>query len=172
SLAPAALAIDSAGNLYTGSAGAVLKLTRTQGRVQFAGALAAPQSVNLLESGNQALTLSSIGQTDTTNNLRAATASTDCTLNGSLPSGLAIGGACAFTATYTPTSFVTSTDTPTLNGNLVTATLSTPSSVQLTLTGPAAPPAPAFSFNFSPTSLVYGQTVTFNATVSGSGLAP
>ena len=57
SLAPSALAIDSAGDLYTGSGGAVFKLIRTQGTAQFAGALALPQTFNLLESGNQALQL-------------------------------------------------------------------------------------------------------------------
>jgi hypothetical protein len=49
SLTPASLAIDSAGNLYTGSSsGSVLKLTRTQGYVQFAGPSAPSQTINML----------------------------------------------------------------------------------------------------------------------------
>ena len=127
SLAPSALAIDSAGDLYTGSGGSVLELIRTQGYAQFAGASASPQTVNLLESGNQALQLSSLSQSDTADYNLAATASTDCTLNGTLPSTLPIGGVCSLTATYTPTTFVTTTDTVTFNGNLVNAALSTPS---------------------------------------------
>jgi hypothetical protein len=119
-------------------AAAVLKLTRTQGYVQFASSTA-PQTFNLLESGNQVLQLSSVNQTDTVDYSLTASASTDCTVSGTSPSALAIGGACALTATYTPTTFGTTTDTATFNGNLVNAALSTPSSVQLTLTGPGMP---------------------------------
>ena len=61
--APTALAIDSAGDLYTGSGGSVVQLMRTQGYVQFAGGATSPVAVNMLDSGNQALLLSSIGQT-------------------------------------------------------------------------------------------------------------
>ena len=173
SLAPSPLAIDSAGNLYTGSGSAILKLIRTQGYVQFAGALAAPQTVSLLESGNQALQLSSVSQTDTADYSLAATASTDCTLSGPLPSTLAVGGVCALTATYTPTTFITTTDTATFNGNPVNAALSTPSSVQLVLTAPATAPAATIALGaFSPALPVYGQTVTVSATVSGSVLTP
>ena len=173
SLAPSALAIDSAGNIYTGSGGSVLKLTRTQGYAQFAGASAPPQTVNLLESGNQALQLSSVSQSDTTNYSLTATASTGCTLNGTLPSTLTIGGVCTLTATYTPTTFVTTIDTATFNGNLSNAALSAPSSVQLVLTGPAVPPTATITLNaFSPASPVYGQTVIASVTVSGPSLTP
>jgi polygalacturonase/streptogramin lyase len=172
-LVPSALTIDSGGNLYTGSGGSILKLTRTQGYVQFAGASAKPQTVDLLESGNQALLLSSIGQTDTADYNLATTASTDCALNGTLPSTLAVGGVCALTATYTPTTFVTTTDTSTFNGNLANANLSMPALVQLTLTGPATPPTATIALGaFSPASPVYGQTVTVSATVSGSTVTP
>ena len=173
SLAPSALAIDSAGDLYIGSGGSVLELIRTQGSAQFAGASASPQTVNLLESGNQALQLSSVSQSDTADYNLAAIASTDCTLNGTLPSTLPVGGGCALTATYTPTTFVTTTDTVTFNGNLANAALSTPSSVQLVLTGPAVPPTATIALNpVSPASPVFGQTVTVSATVSGSSLTP
>ena len=173
SLVPSALAIDSAGNLYTGSSGSILKLARTQGDIQFAGASATTQSVNLLESGNQALQLGSISQTDTSDYNLAANASTDCALNGTLPSTVAQGGVCSLTATYTPTTFVTTTDTATFNGNLSNAALSTPPSVQLVLTGPAAAPSAAIAFNASvPASPVYGQSVTVSATVSSPSLTP
>ena len=118
SLTPSALTIDAAGNLYTSSGGSVLKLTRTQGYVLFASATATPQTVSLLESGNQALQLSSVSQSDTTDYSLTASASTDCTLSGTLPSTVAVGGACSLTATFTPTTFATPTDTATFNGNL------------------------------------------------------
>jgi sugar lactone lactonase YvrE len=173
SLAPSALAIDSAGNLYTGSGSAILKLTRTQSYVQFAGALAAPQTVSLLDSGNQALQLTSINQSDTADYSLAAAASTDCTLTGKLPSTVAVGGVCALTASYTPTTFLTTTDTATFNGNLVNATLSTPSTVQLVLTAPATAPTATIALGaFSPASPAFGQTVTATATVSGPSITP
>ena len=173
SLAPSALAIDSAGNLYTGSNGGVLELIRTQGYVQYAGPSAPPTAVSMLESGNRALSFTSLSQTDTADYSLAATASTDCTLSGGLPSALAIGGACAMTASYTPTTLLTTSDAITLNGNPQNATLSTPSSIQLTLTGPATAPASGISISsFSPASPVYGQSVTVYATITGSAPVP
>jgi sugar lactone lactonase YvrE len=171
-LAPSALAIDSAGNLYTGSGGSVFKLTRTQGRVQFAAASSTPTTVNLLDSGNQALQLSSISQTDTADYSLAGTASTDCTLTGTLPTALAIGGVCALKASYTPTTYLSTTDTATFNGNFANAALSTPSAVQLVLTGPSTPPAASIGISFLPAAPVYGQSVTVTATLSGSSVTP
>ncbi len=172
SLVPSALAIDSAGNLYTGSGGAVLKLTRTQGYVQFAGA-AAPQNLSMLASGNQSLQLTSVSQTDTADYNLAATASTDCTINGTLPSALVTGGVCALTATYAPTTFVTTADTVTFNGNSKNAALSTLSSMQLVLTGPTTPPPTTTVINaLSPTLPVYGQTVAISVTISGASISP
>jgi sugar lactone lactonase YvrE len=173
SLAPSVLAIDFAGNLYTGSSGSVLELIRTQGFAQFAGASAAPQTVELLESGNQALQLSSVSQSDTADYSLSAAASTDCTLNGTLPSALPVGGVCALTATYTPTTFATTTDTAIFNGNLANASLSVPPSVRLVLTGPAIGPTATIALSpVSPVSPVFGQSVTVSATVSGSVLTP
>jgi sugar lactone lactonase YvrE len=167
SLAPTALAIDSTGNLYTGSGAAVLKLTRTQGYFQFAVGSPA-QTVSLLDSGNQSLSITSIGQTDTTDYTLAATASTDCTLSATLPSTLVVGGACSLTATFTPTTFPTATDTATFTGNFTNA-----GSVQLILAGPTAPPpTTTVVSNFVPAMPVYGQTVTINATVSGVSISP
>ena len=173
SLTPASLAIDAAGNLYTGSAsGAVLKLTRTQGYVQFAGPTAAPQTVNMLESGNQPYSATAFNQTDTSDYSLTIASSADCQLGNNGSGALALGGVCALTGTYAPTTFATTTDTVTFN-NLANASLSTPSAVQLTLTGPATAPASTTTLgSFSPASPIYGQPVMLNATVSGSTLSP
>jgi sugar lactone lactonase YvrE len=172
SLAPSALAIDSAGNLYTGSSGGVLKFIRTQAYAQFAGPSAPSQAFKMLESGNLALSPTSLGQTDTTDYDLTATASTDCTVSGGLPTALAIGGVCALTASYTPTTVATTTDTVTVNGAL-NADLSTPSSVQLTLTGPATTPTSGITItSFLPVAPTFGQSVTVSATVTGTLLEP
>ena len=172
SVTPAALAIDSAGDLFTGSSGGVLKLARTQGYVQFSGS-EAPQTVNMLEAGNQVFAGTSFTQTDATDYTLTPASSSDCTLNTTGAGTLAIGGVCALTAAYTPTTFATTTDTVTFNGNLTNASLSTPSSVQLTLTGPATPPTSTITLGaFSPASPVYGQAVTLSATVAGTSIAP
>ena len=171
-LTPTALAIDSAGDLFTGSAGGIVELERTQGLVQFS-ASEPPQTVNLLESGNLMFTGTSFSQTDTSDYSLTPTASTDCAVNSSGTGILAIGGVCVLTATYMPTTFSITTDTVTFNGNLANAALSTPTSVQLTLTGPATPPASTISLGaFSPTSPVFGQAVTLSATVSEVTVTP
>ena len=169
---PAALAVDSPGDLYTGAAGGVLKIARTQGYVQFAAA-EAPQNVNMLESGNQLFTGTSFSQTDTTDYSLTPADTTDCTLNASGAGTLAIGGVCALSAAYTPTTFATTTDTVAFNGNLENASLSAPSQVQLTLTGPSTPPTSTIVLGaFSPAAPVFGQSVTLSATVSGGSVTP
>ena len=170
---PSAIAIDSAGNLYTGSGAGVLKLTRTQGHVQFLTAVSAAQSVSLLGSGNQPAQLTFVSQTDSTDFGLSAAASTDCTLTGSLPSAVAVGGVCALTAAFTPTTFSGPMDTATFNGNLTNASLSTPASVQLLIAGPSAAPASTIVLGpFVPAAPIIGQSVTVSATVSGAGVTP
>ncbi|MGO9316672.1 MAG: Ig-like domain repeat protein, partial [Terracidiphilus sp.] len=172
SLAPSALALDSAGNLYTGSNGGVLKLIRTQGYVLYAGTSTPPQTFKMLESGNLALSPTSLGQTDTTDYSVTATTSTDCTVSEGLPVALAIGGVCSLTASYTPTIITTTTDTVTVNGAL-NAALSTPASVQLVLTGPSTAPTSSIKItSFLPAAPTFGQSVTASATVTGSLLEP
>jgi hypothetical protein len=150
----------------------VLKLTRTQGYVQFA-ASSTPQTVNLLQSGNQLYSAGSFTQTDTTDYTLAPTATTDCALSINGSGTVAIGGVCALTATYTPKTYSTTTDTVTFSGNLFNAALSAPSAVQLTLTGPATAPASTTTLGaFSPASPIYGQPVTLSATVSGAAVVP
>jgi hypothetical protein len=161
SLAPSALAIDSAGNLYTGSNGGVLELIRTQGYVQYLAGSAA-QTVSLLESGNLALSSTSLSQTDTTDFGLTATASTDCTVSAGLPTALVIGGVCSLSASYTPTTFTTTTDTVTVS-NVLNAALSTPASVQLTLTGPATASRSTTVLQVTPSSPVYDQTITLKS---------
>jgi hypothetical protein len=171
-IVPSALAIDAAGNLYTGSAGSIVKLERTQGAVEFS-ASEPPQTVNMLESGNQVFTGTSFSQTDTSDYSLTPAASTDCALTANGAGTLAIGGVCSLTAAYTPTTFIATTDTVTFNGNLANASLSTPSAVELVLSGPAAPPASTIVLGaFSPASPIYGQPVTLSATVSGTSLTP
>lgn len=170
-ITPAALAVDSAGNLYTGASGGVLKLTRTQGYVQYAAG-ASPQTVNLLNSGNQSYAATAFTQTDSADYSLVPTASTDCVLNSGGAGSLASGGRCALTASYAPTTFATTTDAVTFNGNLANAALSSPTSVELTLTGPATAPTPTVTLGtFNPTSPVWGQTVTLSVTVT-SALTP
>lgn len=174
SLTPAGFAIDGAGNLYTGSSsGSIIKLTRTQGYFPFSNVSAGPQNFNLLESGNQALQLTSIGQTDSTNYTLVVASSTDCAIDSTNTGTVALGGVCSITATYTPTTYITTTDTATFNGNLVNATLSTPAAVQLTVTGPVTAPAASITLNpLTPSSPVYGQSITVTAAVTGTVLMP
>ncbi len=163
-LTPVALAIDSVGNLFTGSGAAVLKLTRTQGYFQFAGS-GTSQTVSLLDSGNQSLTISSIGRTDTTDYTLAGTASADCMLNATLPSTLVVGGACSLTATYAPTTFQIMTDTATFNGNFANT-----NSVQLMLTGPAvAPDFTVTATSSTTTTVIPGRVATYTFSVSPTG---
>lgn len=165
SITPASLAIDSAGDLYTGAAGGVLKLVRTQGRVQFSSS-ESPQTVKMLESGNQVFSGSSFIQTDTSDFSLMPTDSTDCTLNSSGAGMLAIGGVCALTAAYTPKTFALTTDRVTFNGNLTNAGLSTPSSVQLTLSSPSFDTA--ISLQFASTELVFPGATNVTVCIAGA----
>jgi len=172
-LTPLALAIDGAGNLYTGQSGSVLELQRTNGYLQFSLQGSATQAVNMLESGNVAFTGTSFSQTDNSDYSFSVTDSTDCALSSAGLGTLAVGGVCALTATYTPTTYATTMDAITFNGNLTNAALSNPSTVELVLTGPATAPSATITLgSLSPASPVYGQTVTLSATVSGAALAP
>jgi sugar lactone lactonase YvrE len=176
SITPTSIATDAAGDVFAGAGSGVIKLQRTQSLLQFASAASAAQTATLLESGNQSLQLTSVSQTDSTDFTLTATASTDCVVTGSLPSSLAVGGACSLSATYTPGSPapLTPSDTATFNGNLSNAAQSSPSSVQLSLTGPVTVLTDSLSLNApSPASPVYGQVVTISATVTGvAALAP
>ena len=170
---PSGFAIDSGGNLYTGQSGAVLELMRTKGYFQFAGPSAAPQNFSMLESGNSAFAGTSFSQTDSADYSLVPAPSTDCTLSSAGAGGLTIGGVCALTASYTPTTYATTIDTVTFNGNLTNAALSSPSVVELVLTGPAIAPASTITLgSLAPASPVYGQAVTLTATVSGAALTP
>jgi polygalacturonase/sugar lactone lactonase YvrE len=172
-ITPESLAIDATGNLYTGSMGSVRELTRTQGHVLFSAGSTAAQNVSLMESGNQALSIGSIGQTDTTDYSLVPAASTDCTLSSANSGTLALGGVCPLTATYTPTTFLTTTDIVTFSSNATNGMLGTPSPLQLTLTGPATSPASSVALGaFSPASPIFGQSVSVSATVTGSTVLP
>ena len=134
------LALDAAGNLYTGANGGVLKLVRTQGLLSFLYG-GANQTASLLSAGNQAVALTGVSQSDTIDYTLTASSSSDCTTVASgLPSAIAIGGSCTLTAAYNPAILTVTTDTVTFSGNIVNAALSSPATVQLALTGPATPP--------------------------------
>jgi sugar lactone lactonase YvrE len=171
SLTPAALAIDFAGNLYTGASGSVLKLGRTQGAVQFSGPSAAPQTISVMDSGNQPAQIASLNQSDALDYTVNTNASMDCVLGSSPLATAAVGGVCAVTASYTPTTYLPTTDTVFLTGNFSNAALSLPSSMQFVLTGPATPPASTVTFNpTSPATPIFGQTVTVSVQVGGASL--
>jgi hypothetical protein len=171
SLTPAALAIDFAGNLYTGASGSVLKLGRTQGAVQFSGPSAAPQTISVMDSGNQPAQIASVNQSDALDYTVNTNASTDCVLGSSPLATAAVGGVCAVTAIYTPTTYIPTTDTVFLTGNFANAALSLPSSMQFVLAGPATPPASTITFNpTSPATPIFGQTVTVSVQVGGASL--
>ncbi|MGA7159207.1 MAG: pectinesterase family protein [Acidobacteriaceae bacterium] len=173
SLTPSALAIDPAGNLYTGSVGGVLKLERTQGYVQYATVTSGPQTVNMLEAGNQIYQSTAFTQSDATDYSLAPTATTDCTLSSTGAGALGVGGVCPLTATYSPTTYAITTDTVTFNGNLTNSAFPSPSTVNLVLTGPATGPTASITLGgFSPSSPLYGQPVTLSATVTGGALPP
>jgi hypothetical protein len=129
----------------------------------------------MLDSGNQLLQVTSATQSDANDYTLTPNATTDC--QPSLVSGgsatLTVGGVCALTTSYTPTTYVPTTDTVTLNGNMDNAQLSTPPLVQFVLTGPTTAPASSITISsFLPSSPVYGQSVTVYATVSGATLLP
>ncbi len=171
-LTPSSLAVDAAGNLFTGANGGVLELNRTVGGLVFAYGGAA-QTASLLSSGNTAARLPSVNQSDTMDYTLTAASSTDCTVSANLPSALVVGGACTLTANYAPTILSATTDTVTFGGNLSNATLSTPAAVELLLTGPSPAPTAAISLSaFSPSSPVYGQSVSVTTTVSGGAIVP
>ncbi len=138
-LIPSSLAIDWAGNLYTGSGGGVVQFTRTQSSFAFLFG-GASQTASLMSSGNIAASLTSLTQSDSADYTLTATASPDCSISGSLPTAVAVGGVCNLTASYNPTTLVSTTDTVTFAGNVSNAALSTPASVQLILSGPAITP--------------------------------
>jgi hypothetical protein len=171
SLTPSALAIGPAGDLYTGSGNSIFKLIRTQGYVSYSTSNAA-QVVSLLDSGNQALALTSVNQSDTTDFNLVATASSDCTLSDSLPSALAVGGVCSLTATYTPTTYLTTTNTVALNGNYANATLSLPASVELVLTGTVNRTASTAVVSSSNSAVMLQTAVTFTASVTSTAGTP
>jgi sugar lactone lactonase YvrE len=171
SLTPAALAIDFAGNLYTGASGSVLKLARTQGYAQFSEPSATAQTISVMDSGNQIAQIASVSQTDAADYTVNANASTDCVLGTSPLATVAVGGICAVSASYTPTTYLPTSDTVFLTGNFANATLSLPSSMQFVLAGPATPPASTVTFNpTSPATPIFGQPATVSVQVGGASL--
>ncbi|HEY4354914.1 MAG TPA: pectinesterase family protein [Acidobacteriaceae bacterium] len=171
---PGVVAMDGAGNVYTGSNGSVLELLRTQGAWTFPNASSAPQTFTLLSTGNQPLALTSVTQTDTTDYSLVAASSADCTVTGNNPSAVVVGGGCSLTATYTPTAQTNTTDVATFNGSIANTSLATPANaLQLTLTGMNAPTADSLSLaGPTPAAPTVGQAVSFTATVAAPAGTP
>jgi polygalacturonase/sugar lactone lactonase YvrE len=171
-ITPSSIAVDSAGNLYTGANGGVVEFNRTVGSLVFAYGGAA-QSASLLGSGNVAVALPSVSQSDTMDYTLTAAASSDCTVASNLPSTVAAGGGCTLNASYAPTVLSTTTDTVTFTGNVTNASLSSPAAVQLLLTGPSPAPTPTVTISaISPSVPSVGQSVSVTATVAGGAIVP
>ncbi len=172
---PASVAADSAGNLYVADsgAGAVVEIQRTGGTLSFgrvnAGASSGSQSETLSNDGDLSTTFGSPLNTAAGNTADFAI-STGGT-NGCAAGGTLIAGsACGIAGVFSPTAQGTRTDTLTFASNAVNASPITAAFtgvgvnlakpvVQLMQTAPAG-------------AVTFGQTITFNATVSATTGTP
>ncbi len=172
---PASVAADSAGNLYVADsgAGAVLELQRTAGMLSFSrfnvGTSSGVQSETLSNDGDLSTTFGSPLDT-AAGNAADFTISMGGTSGCAAGSTLVTGSSCSISGKFTPTAVGTRTDTLTFASNAVNATpitvaftgvgvnLATPT-VQLTQTAPVG-------------AATFGQTITFNATVSATTGTP
>ena len=160
-----ALGMDASGNVYTANgSGSVLELLRTQAAASFKGTGIVPASFTLLSTGNQPLSITSLSQSDSADYEVTAASSTDCAVAGGVPSTVVVGGGCALTATYAPTTFTNTTDTVAFNGA---------GPLQLVLTGTNAPLATTLALSApTPASPALGQSVSLTATVAASVGSP
>jgi sugar lactone lactonase YvrE len=165
------VALDSVGNLYTASAGGqVLELERTQGLTTFSRANNAPIVVNLLSTGNVAASLSATDP-DQTNFSLTLTPSTNCAMTTTI--SIVIGGTCQFTSQFAPGSATNFFNTVTLSGNAANAALATPATLELMQTGMNAPYPDTIALgSLSPSSPIYGQTVTVAVSVTSTDGSP
>jgi polygalacturonase/sugar lactone lactonase YvrE len=166
SLAANALALDATGDIYTASSGGqVLELERTQGLTTFTRASNAPIPVNLLSTGNVAATLTSTDP-DQTDFALTLTPSTNCTTT-STTIGVAVGGSCQFTSSFTPSSATNFFNTVTFAGNIANAPLT------IMQTGMNAPyPVTVTVGSLAPATPTYGQSATVAATVTSIDGSP
>jgi sugar lactone lactonase YvrE len=160
-----ALALDGSGNIYTANGtGSVLELLRTQAATSFTGTAIVPASFTLLSTGNQPLAITSLSQTDAADYTVTATGSTDCSVANGVPSAVVVGGGCALTTTYAPTTNTNTTDTVTFNGA---------AGLQMTLTGSNAPLPTTLALSTpTPVAPVLGQSVSLTATVAATAGSP
>ncbi|SEF60312.1 Pectinesterase [Bryocella elongata] len=160
-----ALAVDGNGNVYTANgSGGVVELLRTQAAASFKGTGILPATFTLLSTGSQPLSISSLTQTDSADYSVTAAAAADCTVSGGVPSAVVMGGGCALTATYAPTTFTNTTDTVSFNGA---------GALQLVLTGTNTPLATTLVLGApTPASPVLGQSVSVTATVAAAAGSP
>jgi hypothetical protein len=126
-----ALALDSAGDIYTASSGSqVLELVRTQALTAFSGTGASPITVNILSTGNMPANLT-LSDPDQTNFSLVLNPSTDCATTASVVAG----GVCQFTSSFTPASYGTLSNTATFSGNAANASLAVAAALEIVQTG-------------------------------------
>jgi len=159
---PVGLATDGAGNVYVADAAAtsLTVLGRAAGSLTFPNT-STPVSATLTNVGNGLLTFTAPGftQTDATDFSVAASSSGGC---GFANGTLAAGGSCGVTGIFSPQTTGALTDTVTFasNGGSPVLTLTGSGSVTVgTTTSVSAP---------TPSAPVFGQSVTFTATVAAN----
>ena len=169
SLPGATLALDSTGNVYTGSgAGQVTKLLRTQGLAVHNGSGGGPITVNLLSTGTAKANLT-INNPDTTNFKLAVNSSADCMAAGSGAVSVGVGGACALISSFTPSGNSSYSNPVSFVGNAANAALAVPPVLQLLQVGSnTAFPVTVTLGGISPANPSNTDPVTLMATVSSA----
>ena len=159
---PVGLATDGTGNVYVADAGAtsLTVLGRAAGRLTFANS-STPVSAVLTNVGNSLLTFTSPGfaQSDSTDFSVATASSGGCGFsNGTL----AAGASCGVTGIFSPQVTGTLTDVVTFasNGGGPVLTLTGSGTVTVGTTTTVSAPTPS--------APVFGQSVTFTATVAAN----
>ncbi|MDR3737298.1 MAG: pectinesterase family protein, partial [Acidobacteriaceae bacterium] len=159
---PAGLAVNGSGTVYLADAGAtaVTVLGRAAGTLTFANT-STPVSAVLTNVGNSSLSFTAPGfaQTDATDFSVAASSSGGCAFaNGTLGAG----ASCGVTGIFSPQTTGTLTDVVTLasSGGAPVLTLSGSGTVTVGTTTTVSAPTPG--------APVYGQSVTFTATVAAN----
>jgi sugar lactone lactonase YvrE len=151
---PKSLVLDGTGNAYIADTGinGYFELQRTAAYYKFL-ALTGTTTIELSSIGTAAVSTTAYTQTDTTDYALVPATTNGCS------GALALGTACALTATYAPTAPGILTDSVTFSA-VVTNGAPTLTLTNISLT-------PAVTLQISPASLTYGGTETLTATVYG-----
>jgi len=167
--APAdAVAVDPVGDIYLSATAAnrILSVAgSTAATISFANqtfnTTSSPQTITLYNPGNEPLTLSNISVPT------AYALSTSLSTACSATTTLAPGASCTLTLTFTPPSVANYAASLTLTDNALNSTSST-QNIPLAGVGVGHLNPTTTVLTVSPTTPVYGQTVTVTATVSGT----